>query len=304
MKNVVVIGSLNLDYSLAVQHLPAPGETILAGGLTLTPGGKGANQAYALGKLGCETSMIGAVGEDDAGKLLLENLKSAGVNVVGVRRLKDIPTGQAFIPVDKEGQNEIIVLSGSNACVTEENVEKERMLLENADCVVMQLELPVQTVLYAAKLAKSLGKTVVLDPAPAQKGLPDELFACADFVKPNETELAILTGMPTDTAEDCRKAAETLLDKGAGTVLVSLGGKGVLALNREECLHLPARSVRVVDTTAAGDCFTAAFVRAYEGDLREALNFATAASAIAVSRKGAQASIPTEEEVSAFLAKE
>lgn len=297
MKKAVVIGSLNLDYSLAVAHLPLPGETILAQGLTMNPGGKGANQAYALGKLGCETSMIGSVGTDNAGALLCGNLESVGVDTSGIKRLPDVPSGQAFIPVDASGQNSIIVLSGANALVTPRDIDQEKARIEQADCVVMQLEIPIETVLYAAKLAKSLGKTVVLDPAPARSDLPDELIGCADFIKPNETELAILTGRPSETIEDCREAAELLLQKGAGTVMVSLGSKGVLAVSRKGTVHVPARKVKAVDTTAAGDCFTAAFVRAYEGDTEKALQFATAAAAIAVSRKGAQASIPTAEEV-------
>ena len=297
MKRAVVVGSLNLDYSIGLERMPKPGQTVSADSLRLSPGGKGANQAYALGKLGCKTAMIGAVGKDDAGRMLTGNLRSVGVDVSGIRE-SDTPTGQAFITVERTGENAIIILAGANGEVSPADVDRGRKLIEDADCLVMQLEVPVETVLYAARLAKSLGKTVVLDPAPAVSGLPEELFALADFVKPNETELAVLTGMPTDTATQCEAAAKLLLQKGAGTVLVSLGSKGVLAVGKgNESILVPAVESEVVDTTAAGDCFTAAFVSAYDGDLKKALLYANTAASIAVSRPGAQASIPSAEEV-------
>ncbi len=300
MKKAVVIGSLNLDYSIGLTKMPLPGETVTANSLTLTPGGKGANQAYALGKLGASTAMIGAVGEDDAGRLLKNNLQSVGVDLSGVAA-RSQPTGQAFITVDASGENSIIILSGANRTLSPADVDANRPLIEAADCVVMQLEVPVETVLYAAELAHSLGKTVVLDPAPAVADLPDRLLACADFCKPNETELSTLTGLPTGTTEQCVAAAEQLRQRGVGTVLVSLGSKGVLAVGEGEPLLVPSFPVKAVDSTAAGDCFTAAFVSVYDGDLPAALVYANAAAAIAVSRPGAQASIPTPEEVSAFL---
>jgi len=302
MKRAVVVGSLNLDYSIGLERMPKPGQTVSADFLRLSPGGKGANQAYALGKLGCETAMIGVVGKDDAGRMLTENLRSVGVDVFGIRE-SDTPTGQAFITVEKSCENAIIILAGANGQVSPQDIDRSRKLIEDADCLVMQLEIPVETVLYAARLAKSLGKTVVLDPAPAVSGLPEELFALADFVKPNETELAVLTGMPTDTVEQCQMAAKVLLQKGAGTLLVSLGSKGVLAVSRENgenMLVLPVEA-KVVDTTAAGDCFTAAFVTAYDGDLKKALIYANTAASIAVSRPGAQSSIPSADEVIARL---
>lgn len=300
MKKAVVIGSLNLDYSIGLRQMPRPGETVSADTLTLTPGGKGANQAYALGKLGCRTAMIGAVGHDDAGKLLLDNLTKAGVDISGIAR-REQPTGQAFITVDASGENSIIILSGANGTLEPSDLEANRALLASADCIVMQLEVPIETVLYGAKLAHRLGKMVVLDPAPAVPDLPEELIRLADFIKPNETELSILTGMPADTVDQCEAAAQRLLEKGAGTVLVSLGSKGVLAVGEGKSIVVPARKVQAVDSTAAGDCFTAAFVSAYEGDVEAALRYANTAAAIAVSRPGAQASIPSAEEVRQFL---
>lgn len=300
MKRAVVIGSLNLDYSIGLRRMPKPGQTVSADTLTLTPGGKGANQAYALGKLGCETAMIGAVGEDDAGKMLLESLSGVQVDTSGIVRRKE-PTGQAFITVDASGENSIIILAGANGTLRPADVDRRRALIEAADCVVMQLEVPLETVVYGAKLAHALGKTVVLDPAPAVPDLPDELIGLADFIKPNETELATLTGLPTDTMEQCVTAAQQLRQRGAGTVLVSLGSKGVLAVGDGEPVHMPPFKVKAVDSTAAGDCFTAAFVSAYTGDLEAALRYASAAAAIAVSRPGAQASIPSPDEVRQLL---
>lgn len=300
MKRAVVIGSLNLDYSIGLRRMPKPGQTVSADTLTLTPGGKGANQAYALGKLGCETAMIGAVGEDDAGKMLLESLSGVQVDTSGIVRRKE-PTGQAFITVDASGENSIIILAGANGTLRPADVDRGRALIEAADCVVMQLEVPLETVVYGAKLAHALGKTVVLDPAPAVPDLPDELIGLADFIKPNETELATLTGLPTDTMEQCTAAAQQLRRRGAGTVLVSLGSKGVLAVGDGEPVHMPSVKVKAVDSTAAGDCFTAAFVSAYTGDLGAALRYANTAAAIAVSRPGAQASIPSPDEVRQLL---
>lgn len=300
MKSAVVVGSLNLDYSIALQRMPQPGETIAADSLTLNPGGKGANQAYALGRLGCRTAMIGAVGRDGAGDTLIRNLQSAGVDCSGVLRREE-PTGQAFITVDKQGENSIIILHGANYTLTPADIEEKRALIEAADCLVMQLEVPMETVLAAAKLARAAGKTVVLDPAPAPGPLPEELLRLCDFVKPNETELSLLTGMPAGSREECEAAAKTLLQKGVGTVLVSLGAKGALAVTPHGSVLMPPPKVKAVDSTSAGDCFTAAFVSRWDGGLEPALRYANAAAAIAVSRRGAQASIPSAAEVEDFI---
>ena len=300
MKKAVVIGSLNLDYSISVARMPQPGETVAAESLTLNPGGKGANQAYALGRLGCKTAMVGAVGQDAAGEQLIANLESAGVDCSGILR-RDVPTGQAFIPVDQKGENAIIIVHGANETLSPADVEAHRALIEAADCVVMQLEIPLPTVLAAAKLAKSFGRTVILDPAPAPGELPEELLRLCDFIKPNETELSLLTGMPAGTRAECEAAARTLLQKGAGTVLVSLGSKGALAVTPHGSVLMPPPKVQAVDSTSAGDTFTAAFAAHFEGALEPALRYANAAAAIAVSRRGAQASVPSAAEVEDFI---
>ena len=266
--------------------------------------GKGANQAFALGRLGCPVAMVGAVGQDAAGDTLLESLQAAGVDCSCVAR-REVPTGQAFITVDSAGENAIIILAGANSTVSPADVEKLRPLLAQADCLVLQLEIPLETVMASAKLARSLGKVVILDPAPAPGPLPGELLALCDYLKPNETELALLTGLPTATVEQCETAARRLLAQGVGTVLVSLGAKGALAVTPQEALLVAPPQVKAVDTTSAGDCFTAAFaLRLVEGEtsLQAALEFANTAAALTASRPGAQASIPARDEVEALLA--
>ena len=171
MCKAVVVGSLNLDTSITLERMPQPGETIAAQGISLNPGGKGANQAFALGRLGCPVAMVGAVGRDAAGDTLLESLQAAGVDCSCVAR-REVPTGQAFITVDSAGENAIIILAGANSTVSLADVEKLRPQLEQADCLVLQLEIPLETVMAAAKLARSLGKVVILDPAPAPGPLP------------------------------------------------------------------------------------------------------------------------------------
>ena len=178
MCKAVVVGSLNLDTSITLERMPQPGETIAAQGISLNPGGKGANQAFALGRLGCPVAMVGAVGQDAAGDTLLESLQAAGVDCSCVAR-REAPTGQAFITVDSAGENAIIILAGANSTVSPADVEKLRPQLEQADCLVLQLEIPLETVMAAAKLARSLGKVVILDPAPAPGPLPGSCWPCA-----------------------------------------------------------------------------------------------------------------------------
>lgn len=301
MKKAAVIGSLNYDTSLTLERMPQPGETIPATGITLNPGGKGANQAAALAKLGCSVWMAGAVGRDAPGDALLESLERAGVNCSHVARREE-PTGQAFITVDRAGENSIVILAGANGKVTPAQVESHRELLAQVDCLVMQLEIPLDAVLAGAKLAAALGKLVVLDPAPAPGPLPRELLSLCGLIKPNETELHLLTGLPTATPQECQAAACRLLDQGVKAVLVSLGSRGAMAVTEEGFRLAPAYPVKAVDSTSAGDCFTAAFLARWQGgyslpELEDALRYANAAAALTVGRRGAQSSIPTRDEV-------
>lgn len=303
MAKLVVAGSLNMDLVVRVPHIPAPGETILGGQPRYVGGGKGANQAFTCARLGAEVVMLGSVGQDENGDRLLAGLKAAGVDVSAVQRLADAASGLAIIAVEDSGDNCIIVSPGANLITDPAYIDRQRDLIAKADAVLMQLEIPIETVLHTARLASSLGKLVVLDPAPAAP-LPDELYGLVDLIKPNEVELAHLTGLPVTSPAQAEKAAQKLLERGAGRVLVTLGGQGAVLAEPAGTLHIPARpDVRVVDTTAAGDSFTAAAARLWvDGHtLADAARFATEVAALVVSRAGAQTSIPSADEVAPLI---
>lgn len=299
MGKILVVGSLNVDMVMNVDHMPAEGETILCDGMTLVPGGKGANQACAAGRLGTDVAMLGAIGDDDYGALQLKSLSEAGVEVGGLLKKEGQNTGTAFITVNKSGNNSIVVVPGANSAFRPEDIEANRELIEQCEIMILQLEIPLDTVCYAAKLAKSLGKTVILDPAPVPEHFPEELYEYVDIVKPNVTELGMLTGI-AEAQKHLTEAAQVLKARGVKNVLVTLGGDGVY-INPEsgEEIRIPACKVKAVDTTAAGDSFTAALAAMLlNGEsLEAAAEFANRVSAIVVTRKGAQSSIPTIDEV-------
>lgn len=301
-KKVAVIGSLNMDIVVETPRHPQVGETLLGDRVRFIPGGKGANQAVAAARLGGKVAMIGAVGEDAFGLELLSALERDGVDVAGVRRLSGTATGIASIYIS-EGDNSIVVVPGANEQVQPEDIDRNAEKLEQADIVLLQLEIPVETALYAARKAKELGKTVVLNPAPAQP-LPEELFHCADFMTPNRTELSGYTGIAAD-GNTLRTAMQRLKELGTANVVTTLGagGSAYLDENGEVCL-VAGHPVPVVDTTGAGDCFNAALAVsiAQERSLREAVEYAALASALAVTKFGAQAGMPTQEEVRLFAA--
>ncbi len=302
-KKIVVIGSLNMDMVVDVDHMPAVGETILGKSLKYNPGGKGANQACALGRLGVDVTMLGAVGNDSYADMQRESLKSAGVDISRLIVREEVSTGIAMIPVNKEGDNCIIVVQGANATMRREDIDKNRDLIQDCDIVLFQLEIPLDTVCYAAKMAKDLGKTVILDPAPVPENFPEELYRYVDVIKPNETELGMLTGID-HAQEHLFEATRLIREKGVKNVLVTLGSSGVFLNSEENGLYtIPAHKVEVVDTTAAGDSFTAGFAaKLMEGKSpKEAAEFANAVSAIVVTRPGAQASIPSLQEVEKYL---
>ena len=303
MKKILVIGSLNMDFSIKTPKMPVPGETIIGESFHLNPGGKGANQAFAIGKLGADVSMLGMVGNDEYAKLLKQNLESVNVNTQGIIEQNNTSTGVAFVTVDSNGENSIIVISGANEKVNTEFIDENINLIDDADIIVMQLEIPVDVVTYVARIAKEKNKLVVLDPAPARADLPDELFSYVDIMKPNETELSILTGVDTSNDDNIIKADKSLVEKGVKNVIVSLGGRGSILVNKDYNKKFNSLGLTPIDTTAAGDSFTAALVSYLASDksLEEAIQFGHVVSSIVITKKGAQESIPSLEEVRLFL---
>ena len=303
MKKVLVIGSLNLDMTVQVDHTPVVGETILSKRMDTNAGGKGANQACALGKLEADVTILGAVGKDMYADVQMNSLSAANVNTSRILVKEDVGTGLALITVNKEGNNNIIVVSGANATLSPKDIDDNLDIIMKSDIVILQLEIPLETVCYAAKIAKKLGKIVILDPAPAPENFPEELYAYVDIIKPNETELEILTGIehPEDHLEE---ATEFIRKKGVKDVIVTLGEKGVYMNSAKLGIErVPAISVKAIDTTAAGDSFTAALaVMLAKGKaLKDAVEFANYVAAIVVTRKGAQSSIPTLKEVMSYI---
>ncbi len=299
MKKIAVIGSLNMDIVVETQAMPKKGETISGKSISYLPGGKGANQAVAAGKLGGDVVMVGAAGDDASGQALKDSLSQAGVDLAGVETLSGVPTGQAFITVDGNGDNAIIIIAGANGQVTAELVKKHEELIEAADIIVMQLEIPLETVRSVKEMAKKLGKTVIIDPAPALAGIPDGFWSGVDYMKPNETEIEILTGRKCTTNEEIIAAARSLIDAGVHNVLVSLGSRGCLWVTGQNAEFYPSEKVEAVDTTAAGDCFIGAFAEALseERPVPEAIVFAQHAAAFSVRHKGAQASLPSRKDI-------
>jgi ribokinase len=300
---IVVVGSLNMDFVVSVKHLPAPGETILGRNFQMIPGGKGANQACAAGRLsgeGARVRMIGRVGQDLFGDHLKASLSAAGVDVAAVHASRSQPTGVALIPVEDSGQNSIIVASGANRELAAVDVEAMRRVFRGSSVALFQLETPLDTVEAAMRLAREEGLLTILDPAPAQP-LRDELMKLVDFLTPNEAEAWGLLGRPVRRLdlEEAPAVAAQLRSRGPGTVILKLGDQGCYA-----DVHYPAFAVNAVDTTAAGDTFNAGLaVGLAEGwELPRAIRFANAAAAISVTRVGAQASAPSRAEVAAFLA--
>lgn len=304
---IVVVGSLNMDFVVRVERLPEPGETVLGRQFQTIPGGKGANQACAAGRLGVDSvavKMIGRVGYDPFGDQLKASLAAAGVDVSGVHATRAQPTGVALIAVDAAGQNSIVVASGANRELAAGDVESMRDAFRGARIALFQLENPLETIAAGLKLAREEGLTTILDPAPAQP-LPADLLRHVDILTPNEGEALGLLGVaPRQIAvEEAAPMAKALLDLGPRTVVLKLGSEGCYCATPEASAHHAGFAVNVVDTTAAGDTFNAGLAIALaEGkDFAEALRFANAAAAISVTRAGAQASAPSRGEVDALL---
>lgn len=300
MADILVIGSINADLVVRVPRFPAPGETLQGSDLVTIPGGKGANQAVAAARLGADVAMIGRVGADSFGASLIENLKQNHVDASRVTRDASAATGTAIIAVDSHGQNSIVLSPGANANVKPADVEPASF--SDAKLLLLQLEIPTETVLHAARLARQNGLRVLLNPAPA-KEIPGELIALADFILPNETELSLLTGKPVSDEKSAETAARSLVTREAQTVIVTLGANGALIVNKDGARHIPPFKVNVVDTTAAGDAFIGGLTIALlDGQsLEDAVQYASACGALAVTKFGAQPSLPTADEASKFM---
>ena len=300
--SLVVLGSINADHILNLESFPAPGETLMGSQYQVAFGGKGANQAVAAGRSGAKIAFIACTGDDDTGERVRKQLASDNIDIAPVSVIAGESTGVALIFVNGEGENVIGIHAGANAALTVDLVEAQRDRIANASALLMQLESPIESVLAAAKIARENQTLVALNPAPARE-LSDELLSLLDIITPNETEAEKLTGVRVDNEADAAKAAQVLHDKGIKTVLITLGSRGVWASINGEGSRIPGFKVQAIDTIAAGDTFNGALITALleEKPLAEAIRFAHAAAAIAVTRKGAQPSVPWRKEIDDFL---
>ncbi|MCU2881936.1 ribokinase [Enterobacter hormaechei subsp. steigerwaltii] len=303
--NLVVLGSINADHILNLEMFPTPGETVTGNQYQVAFGGKGANQAVAAGRSGANIAFIACTGDDDTGERVRKQLASDNIDIAPVSVVAGESTGVALIFVNGEGENVIGIHAGANAALTTERVEAQRGIIAGAEALLMQLESPVESVLAAAKIAHENHTSVVLNPAPARV-LSDELLALVDIITPNETEAEKLTGIRVENDDDAARAALALHEKGIGTVIITLGSRGVWASVNGEGRRVPGFKVKAIDTIAAGDTFNGALVTALlEGKaMDDAIRFAHAAAAIAVTRKGAQPSVPWRKEIDEFLSQQ
>jgi ribokinase len=300
---VVVFGSINMDLVVRTPRLPAPAETITGHEFFTAPGGKGANQAVAVARLGAPTKMVGRVGGDAFGQELRQNLTAAGVDVSPVFTDAEVSSGVAVIAVDDNAQNNIIIVPGANGRVGADDIDRLEAHLAGAKVLLLQLEIPLEAVVAAARLAHQRQITVVLDPAPALE-LPAELYSLVDIITPNEVEAGHLVGVAVKNHADAVGAAKMLFTLGAKRVIVKMGALGVVYAEAEsEPVFVPAFEINAVDTVAAGDAFNGGLAAALVAghDLPAALRWGAAAGALSATKKGAQPSMPTRSEFEAFL---
>lgn len=301
--SILVFGSINLDLVSRTAQLPCPGETVIGKGFEMVPGGKGANQAVAIARLDQFVQMVGRVGGDAFGQMLLRELEASGVGCENVWVDATTSSGVAAIAVDDQGENHIIVTPGANGRMDQTDVARLKPLLSEAKVLLLQLETPLPTVLLAAQAAHQAGVTVILDPAPAPPNLPTALYEAIDILTPNQTEAGQMVGFAVDTVESATRASEVLRRRGARTTIVKLGQQGALCSSPEETFHLPAFVVQAIDTVAAGDAFNGGLAAGLATglSLRQAVTQASAVAALSVSQRGAQPSMPTRSQVAAFL---
>ena len=296
-KKILVIGSSNTDMTVVADRLPVPGETVLGGRFAMGQGGKGANQAVAAQRLGGDVTFICKLGRDIFGENAIKEYQKDGMDTSKVM-FSDQPSGVALISVDTNAENCIVVASGANGDITVEDIEANRKEIEEAGILLLQLEIPVEAVVRAAKIGYEAGNYVVLNPAPACD-LPEEIYQYLSLIIPNQTEIALMTGIEANDEEGAAKAVEALQGKGVKDVIVTMGSKGSMVYHEGKASFVPSKKVNAVDTTAAGDTYCGGLcVALSEGkDIIEAAQFATASSALTVQKRGAQDSIPYRKDV-------
>ena len=301
-KKLIVLGSINADHIINVNQFPLPGETLTGNQYNIAFGGKGANQAVAAGRCGANIQFIAAVGDDDIGQKICQQLRTDKIDVHSVETICGEKTGVALISVNAQGENQIVIYAGANAAVTPEFVRRYENDIVTADAILMQLETPIASIEYAARVAKANGTQVIVNPAPAQ-ALSDELLSLIDVITPNETEAEKLTGITISSEDHADRAAQILHDKGIDTVIITLGSKGAWVSHKREGKLVPGFVAKAIDTIGAGDTFNGVFIATLlEGkNLAEAIQHAHAAAAIAVTRQGAQPSVPWRHEIDNFL---
>ena len=299
---IAVVGSSNMDLVVKSNRIPAVGETILGGDFIMVPGGKGANQAVAAAKLGAEVYFVAKLGKDVFAEQSLANFKKETVNTKHVIQTGEAPSGVALILVDDGGNNLIVVAPGANLKLSPADVKRAESDIASCGAVVAQLEVPLETIECAAKIANDLKVPFVLDPAPARE-LGAELLSMVDVLTPNETEAQILTGIEVTDEESARAAAKNLLERDIKAVILTLGDKGFLLADNEQAQYVSARKVDAVDSTAAGDAFTGSLAVgiARNKALSDAALFANYVAALSVTKMGAQSSMPTLQEVESFM---
>lgn len=295
---IIVTGSMNMDMVVKTSHIPKPGETVLGGTFFMNPGGKGANQAVAVARMGGEVVFIGKIGDDVFGRQSSQLFEEENVDIGGIISDENTSSGIALITVDSEGENSIVVAPGANANLSPEDVRKAISKYEDYKILLIQLEIPIETVAFTMQTGKDLGMKVILNPAPANIFI-QEHFHLIDIITPNEHEAEMLSGIPIHNLDDARLAASKLQEMGVKDVIITLGKQGAAVLENGEFYHVETPIVETVDTTAAGDVFNGALTVALaEGkNLKEATQFACKAASIAVTRLGAQSSIPFRKEI-------
>lgn len=301
--DIAVIGSNMVDLISYIHDMPKMGETLEAPDFKMGCGGKGANQAVAAAKLGASVMMITKVGDDVFAENTIRNFQQFGVDTEFVEKVTGVSSGVAPIFVDQSSQNRILIIKGANQHLKPADIDRAEVRLKNCKLFILQLEIPLETVYYAIDFANKHQIPVILNPAPASKALDIEYACKCDFFMPNETELEILTGMPVETMEQIQLAANSLFAKGLKNLIVTLGEKGSVWFHDNEVVHIPPHKVNAIDTSGAGDAFIGCFAHYYiaTGDVKQAMNMASAYSAYSVTGQGTQSSYPSKSQFDQFL---